>query len=145
MTEPNELKSIIEFARKLHGHLGPYLVIGLKMGASAKKALNISNTESTHLRAEIAVPLYPPFSCLLDGIQVSTTCTIGNQRLSIKNSKSIEATFTKENSSTIIKMKLTKGFSKELEQMHLQNQLDEAQAWKIAGLPENKLFTINIE
>jgi formylmethanofuran dehydrogenase subunit E len=82
---------------------------------------------------------------LLDGIQVSTTCTVGNQRLSIKNAKSIEATFTKENSSTIIKIKLAKGFSEELEQLHLQNQLDEEHGWEIAGLPENKLFIIKIE
>ena len=145
MTKPNELTATIEFARKLHGHVGPYLVIGLKMGAEAKKALNISDTESTHLRAEVAVPLYPPFSCLLDGIQVSTTCTIGNQRLSIKNSKSIQAAFTKENSSTIAKIKLTRQFSQQLKQWHLQNRLDEECAWEIAGLPENKLFTINIE
>jgi formylmethanofuran dehydrogenase subunit E len=49
MTKPNELTATIEFARKLQGHVGPYLVIGLKMGAAAKKALNISDTESTHL------------------------------------------------------------------------------------------------
>ncbi len=145
MTESNDLKATIEFARKLHGHIGPYLVIGLKMGAAAKKALNISEIESTHLRAEVAVPLYPPFSCLLDGIQVSTTCTIGNQRLSIKNAKSIQATFTKENDSKIVKIKLTKQFSEQLKQWHLQNQLDEAHAWGIAGLSENKLFAINIE
>ena len=145
MTEPNELTAAIEFARKLHGHIGPYLIIGLKMGAAAKKALYISDTESKHLRAEVAVPLYPPFSCLLDGVQVSTTCTIGNQRLSIKNSKSIEATFTKENSSTIVKIKLAKEFSEELEQLHLQNQLDEAHAWGLSKLPENKLFMINLE
>ena len=43
MTKPNELTATIEFARKLQGHVGPYLVIGLKMGAAAKKALNISD------------------------------------------------------------------------------------------------------
>ena len=64
MLEPKKLAATIEFARKLHGHVGPYLVIGLKMGAAAKKALNISDTECTHLTAEAAVPLHPPFSCL---------------------------------------------------------------------------------
>ena len=145
MPEPNELTATIEFARKLHGHVGPYLVIGLKMGIAAKKALDISDSESTHLRAEVAVPLYPPFSCLLDGIQVSTTCTIGNQRLSVKNSKSIQATFTKENSSMIVKIKLANQLNEQLEQWHLQNQLDEAHAWELAELPENRLFKINIE
>ena len=145
MLEPDQLTATIEFARKLHGHVGPYLVVGLRMGTAAKKALGISDSELTHLRAEVVVPLYPPFSCLLDGIQVSTTCTIGNQRLSFKNAKYIQATFTKENSSMIVKIKPTKQLSQQLEQLHLQNQLDEANAWELAGLSENRLFKINIE
>jgi formylmethanofuran dehydrogenase subunit E len=135
----------IEFACKLHGHVGPYLIIGLKMGAAAKKALNLSEIESTHLRTEVSVPLYPPFSCLLDGIQVSTTCTIGNQRLQIKNSKIIQATFKKENSSKIVKIKLAKLLSAQLDQRHKQNELDEAYAWELAELPESKLFNIILE
>ncbi|HUK84703.1 MAG TPA: FmdE family protein [Candidatus Acidoferrum sp.] len=85
MLEPDQLTATIDFARKLHGHVGPYLVVGLRVDASAKKALDISGSESALLRVEVAVSLYPPFSCLLDGIQVSTTCTIGNQKFSVKN------------------------------------------------------------
>ena len=86
------------------------------MGAAAKKALNITDTESTHLRAEVAVPLYPPFSCLLDGIQVSTTCTIGNQRLQFKNSKTIQGTFIVEETGKIVKITLNKKFREILEE-----------------------------
>ncbi len=142
---PELSADVVEFARKLHGHVGPYLVIGLRMGIAAKKALNILDTESTLLRAEVSVPMYPPFSCLLDGVQVSTTCTIGNQRLQIKNSKIIQATFTKENSSKIVKIKLAKPFREEIDQRHKQNLLDEPYAWKIAEVPENQLFDLIIE
>ena len=116
MPEPNELTALIEYARKLHGHVGPFLVIGLKMGVAAKKALNISDAECALLRAEVAVPLHPPFSCLLDGIQVSTTCTIGNQRLKIKNSKTIQATFTKQKDAKTVKITLTQHLSEQLKQ-----------------------------
>jgi len=145
MKMPEISADVVEFARKLHGHVGPYLVIGLRMGIAAKKALNILDTESTILRAEVSVPMYPPFSCLLDGVQVSTTCTIGNQRLQIKNSKIIEATFTKENSSKIVKIKLNKQFRDEIEQRHKQNGLDEAYSREISELPQNQLLTIIIE
>ena len=145
MKMPELSADVVEFARKLHGHVGPYLVIGLRMGFAAKKALNILETESTLLRAEVSVPMYPPFSCLLDGVQVSTTCTIGNQRLQIKNSKIIQATFTKENSSKIVKIKLAKTFQEEIDQRHKQNLLDEPYAWKIAEVPENQLFDLIIE
>ncbi len=142
---PTEQQAIIEFARQLHGHVGPYLVIGLKMGAAAKKALNISDAEAAILRTEVSVPLYPPFSCLLDGIQVSTTCTIGNQRLQFKDSKTIQATFFIEENGKTVKVTLTKPFSKILEQMKKQDKLDEAYGWEIAKLPEDQLFQINLE
>jgi formylmethanofuran dehydrogenase subunit E len=145
MTDPNEFTALIEFARKLHGHVGPYLVIGLKMGIAAKKAMNVSDEELALLRAEVEVPLYPPFSCLLDGVQVSTTCTIGNQRLIIQNTKSIQATFTKENSSTIVKIRLAKPLTEQLKRRHLQNLLDETYAWELAEMPETMLFEINHE
>jgi formylmethanofuran dehydrogenase subunit E len=142
---PTEHQAIIEFARQLHGHVGPYLVIGLKMGDSAKKALSISNTELTHLRAEVSVPLYPPFSCLLDGIQVSTTCTIGNQRLEFKNSKIVQATFMVEETGKIVKITLTKKFRETMEEKKKEDKLTEAYAWELAEMPENQLFKITVE
>jgi formylmethanofuran dehydrogenase subunit E len=142
MPQPNDLKSTIEYARKLHGHVGPYMVIGLKMGNAAKKALNTSDAESTHLKAEISVPLRPPASCLLDGIQVSTTCTVGNQRLQFKNAKTIQATFTSQKDAKTVKITLTKHFGEQLEQKKKQDKLDESFAWEIAELPDNQLFNV---
>jgi formylmethanofuran dehydrogenase subunit E len=145
MPEPNELTTIIEYARKLHGHVGPFLVIGLKMGAAAKKALNVSDAECALLRAEVAVPLHPPFSCLLDGVQVSTTCTIGNQRLRVENSETVKATFTRQKDAKKVKITLTQHFSEQLEEKLKQDRLDEAFAWGLAELPENQLFNITLE
>lgn len=115
------------------------------MGAAAKKALNITDTEETQLRAEVAVPLYPPFSCLLDGIQVSTTCTVGNQRLQFENSKTIRGTFIIEESGKIVKITLSKRFREILEEKKKEDKLSEAYAWELAGVPENQLFKTTSE
>jgi len=141
---PTEQQAIIEFARQLHGHVGPYLVIGLRMGAAAKKALNITDMEIAHLRAEVALPLYPPFSCLLDGIQVSTTCTIGNQRLQLKNSKTVQAIFIVEENGKIVKITLDKKFIEILKEKKKEDKLNEAFAWELAEVPENQLFKITV-
>ncbi len=142
---PTEQQALIEFARQLHGHVGPYLVIGLRIGAAAKKTLKISDIELAHLRAEVSVPLYPPFSCLLDGIQVSTTCTIGNQRLQFKNSKTIQATFMIEEVGKTAKITLSTPFTKILDEKKIQDKLDEAYAWELSQLPEDQLFIIKTE
>ena len=138
----NGLKPIIEYARKLHGHVGPYIIIGLRMGVAARKALNLPDEESTLLKAEVSVPLHPPFSCLLDGIQVSTTCTVGNQRLKFKNSKTIQAIFSSEKDAKKVKIKLTKQFSDQLEKKTKQDKLDEAFALELADQPDSKIFNI---
>jgi formylmethanofuran dehydrogenase subunit E len=145
MTNQNKFPEKVEFARKLHGHIGPYLVLGLKMGDAAIKALNINDIERLHLRSMVYVPLNPPFSCLLDGIQVSTTCTVGNQRLQIKNAKTIRATFFTHETAKKAKITLTQQLSERLLQKQKQNQLDEQFAWEIAETPEDKLFNITLE
>ena len=144
MTEIS-LAPIIEYARKLHGHVGPYVVIGLRMGAAAKKALNIGDEESTLLAAEVSVPLRPPFSCLLDGVQVSTTCTVGNQRLQFKNARNVQAIFSSRKDARTVKITLAKQFREQLEQKKKQDKLDEAFAWQIAELPENQLFDVALK
>jgi formylmethanofuran dehydrogenase subunit E len=86
MTKQEDLARVIENAARLHGHLGPFLVVGVRMGTIAKRQLCSSDNELALLSANAKVPLFPPYSCLLDGIQVTTTCTVGNQRLSVENS-----------------------------------------------------------
>jgi formylmethanofuran dehydrogenase subunit E len=145
MQNQDELASTIDTARKLHGHLGPFLVIGVRMGVIAKKTLCASDEQCALLRAKVAVPLFPPYSCLLDGIQVSTTCTIGNQRLTIENSEEICANFTKHNASKTVKITLNPKMMKELKKKLSEDALTEEFALKIAGLPENQVFNIALE
>jgi len=129
----------------MHGHVGPYLVLGLKMGNVAKKVLNISDEESQLLHADVLVPMKPPTSCLLDGVQVSTTCTIGNQRLQFTNASNIQVFFSSQKDAKAVKIKLTTSLVEQLEQMEKQNRLYEAYAWELAKLPENQLFEIAVE
>lgn len=145
MQNQDELASTIDTARKLHGHLGPFLVIGVRMGVIAKKALLASDEQCTLLRAKVAVPLFPPYSCLLDGIQVSTTCTIGNQRLTIENSEEIRVSFTKQNTDRTVNITLNPKMAEELKKKLSEDTLTEEFALEIARLPENQVFNIGLE
>lgn len=81
--------------KKFHGHLGPFVVLGCKMGESAKKILKGGNR---NLTAQAWIIMKPPVSCLLDGIQVASGCTIGRGNLKIvpaKSPKSIKIAFQK--------------------------------------------------
>jgi formylmethanofuran dehydrogenase subunit E len=94
-----DLKRLIEKAADFHGHLGPFLVIGVRMGQLAKTNSNTETRENRVLEVVARVPFFPPFSCVLDGIQITTRCTAGNRKLKTENSeKEIAASFKLENS-----------------------------------------------
>jgi formylmethanofuran dehydrogenase subunit E len=65
------LKQAIDF----HGHLGPYLVLGLLAGEAALKKLKARK----HFGIEIKVwgAGKKPRSCLIDGLQLATGATYG--------------------------------------------------------------------
>ena len=85
--EEEKLTSAIKNAEKLHGHLGPFLVIGVRMGKTVKRILNLNAVEHKELEATAKIPLLTPISCIIDGIQTTTHCTVGNQKLKIENSQ----------------------------------------------------------
>jgi len=145
MQSQKELELMIDDAQKLHGHLGPFLVIGVRMGMIAKKALSVSDDQCGFLKANVKVPLFPPFSCLLDGIQASTSCTVGNQRLTIEDSEEICVNFAKQNAGRTVKITLKPKIAEELKKKLSEDSLTEKFALELAHMPENQLFNVEIE
>lgn len=76
--------------KNFHGHLGPYAVIGYRMGLIAKEKVN-GNPFS--LNATVWTNNIPPMSCVIDGIQISSGCTLGKGNISLKKSNFIKAEF----------------------------------------------------
>jgi formylmethanofuran dehydrogenase subunit E len=69
----------LEAAKIFHGHIGPCLVIGMKMGYFAVSHLNARRHFG--IQAEVRCPARPPVSCMIDGIQLSTGCTMGKANI----------------------------------------------------------------
>ncbi len=60
---------------ELHGHLGIYATIGVKMGIRAREYFNIGIDD---LQVTSHAGSRPPVSCLNDGLQVGTGATVGH-------------------------------------------------------------------
>jgi formylmethanofuran dehydrogenase subunit E len=142
-SEPEaKLTALMEKAANFHGHLGPFLAIGVRMGNIAKRILNSDNKEN-RLQATAKIPLSTPFSCVLDGIQTTTQCTVGNQKLKIENSqKEITAHFEQQNSNRFLKVSVNPKIIDELTSKMSEGFTNEELAWKIVRMPESQLFTI---
>lgn len=75
-------------AKQFHGHLGPYLVVGLRMGKLITEAFGQSPFS---YKIAVTVGWKPPQSCIIDGLQLTTPCTIGNSMIQVQDLQEIEA------------------------------------------------------
>jgi len=114
----------------LHGHLGPYVVTGYLMGIYVKGYLDRIESVDAYLRHA------PPVSCILDGLQLSTGCTLGRHNIKIKRSQWFnKAVFSQG------KKKITVKLSENL-QKKLHTSLPAALKY-VNKTPKKELFVIN--
>ena len=66
---------LLEKAVDFHGHLGPFLVLGIRMGIIARSVLKAQSQDD--LSVVMSVEPNPPVSCTVDGVQVASGCTLG--------------------------------------------------------------------
>jgi pyrimidine-specific ribonucleoside hydrolase len=69
-------------ANELHRHLGVFAIVGAKMGIRAKEYFNAGIDEIKVLSYAGTIP---PFSCMNDGLQVSTGATVGHGLISVSS------------------------------------------------------------
>lgn len=69
-------------ANELHRHLGVFAIVGAKMGIRAKEYFNAGIDEIT---VNSYAGSIPPFSCMNDGLQVSTGATVGHGLIKVSN------------------------------------------------------------
>ena len=75
------LEDLVERGAEFHGHLGPFLICGLRMGLLALRELD--SRGHADLRATVETGTTPPLSCLIDGVQVATGCTLGKGNIQV--------------------------------------------------------------
>jgi len=83
---------LIELAR-FHGHLGPFIVIGYRMG---RYALERFGNNPFALRATVYCSGITPQSCLVDGIQLGSGCTMGKGNIEIIKSDTVYSEFASD-------------------------------------------------
>ncbi len=143
-TQKQELAALVGKATEFHGHLGPFLVIGVRMGLIGFRELGIEKNEG-NLRITAMLKNSVPFSCTIDGIQVATKCTIGNRKLRFIDSPGIASEFELPHRSKVTVAVNPATFSRlkrELLSKNVSSEDTQKLAWKVASMPEKELFII---
>lgn len=89
---------ILKHLEHFHGHLGPYAVIGYKMGVIANEKLGANPFDK---QVQVKTGTTPPLSCIIDGIQYSSGCTLGKGNISVETQDDPTAIFTNKQGSSL--------------------------------------------
>jgi len=138
------LEEILEKAVNFHGHLGPFLVLGIRMGLIGLRELRIERG-NPKLRVTVMTKPSVPFSCVIDGIQAATICTVGNRKLKLRNSqKSILAKFQiLQGNNVTVTLNLAKQeeLKKRLSKLASSQEMERI-ARNVISMPEKELFKV---
>jgi len=85
------MNNILQHLERFHGHLGPYAIVGYKMGELANHHLGSNPFEK---KATVWTGTTPPLSCIIDGIQFSSGCTLGKGNITVQPDNTAKALFT---------------------------------------------------
>lgn len=136
----------ISLIKKFHGHLGIWICIGYKAGKYAKQKLKPKSFNN--LTADVYLVYEKPYSCMLDGVQLSSCCTIGKKNLNVHECEDYYTTlvFLDKKTDKYVKLKLTKEIFDEIEIRRKVSKTDEdaeEDAKWILKMPIKKLFEVN--
>jgi hypothetical protein len=127
--------SVSDLAR-FHGHLGPFIVLGYRMG---RRALTELGADPFSMKAQVCCSGVTPQSCLADGVQLGSGCTLGKGNIELIRSDTISCNFSTDNKSlTMIPLPL-----QTLNQDDIDYELTiERYAESLYNLPDEQLFRV---
>lgn len=130
----DDIGGMIDRGIKLHGHAGPYLNLGIKLGLLALDILDVRGYFD--LSAEVELEYCTPVSCLVDGLQISTGCTLGKGNIRVKNNPGIiRALFKAGNKTLLVNLK-----PEIIELIDFKKERCEELAQQIMNMPDAQLF-----
>lgn len=74
-------KALVERAKEFHGHICPFLVLGLRASEIAMNRLGLRRAGEAETVGEEILAIVECNNCFADGVQVATGCTFGNNSL----------------------------------------------------------------
>lgn len=104
--------SSLNEAVRFHGHLGPYLILGILAGNTAVRKLK--SGKYFNLNVKVWGAYKKPKSCLIDGLQLSTGATYGKGNIEKLKGRSIRIEVTNLSNSGRIRLSLKESLVAEL-------------------------------
>ena len=129
------LKETLAKLEEFHGHLGPYVVVGCRMGELALRLLGAKKYFELKIASKAGTT--PPVSCMNDGLQLATGCTYGKGNIKASDEGMPEAVFIQGDRS--LKIALLPSMQAEMGQW-LRQDGERTAAARVYELKDEELF-----
>ncbi|MFP4545871.1 MAG: formylmethanofuran dehydrogenase subunit E family protein [Methanomassiliicoccales archaeon] len=129
MTLPEELERLKEF----HGHLGPWAVVGYRMGKIARRRF------PNKIWGVVYSGSKPPISCMIDGVQFTSCCTLGKDNIRVKEEDEAKGRFYDQN--TLMEIRLEDGVRERIGE-HMSKDTEEELSMEIWNAKDEEIFRI---
>ena len=142
-SDPAWLAQVVQ----LHGHLGPWVVAGARLGMAGARAVDAKG----HFDVDVvcAGPFKkPPQSCFLDGMQVGSGATLGKRTIDVVEAKELVVTIRNPRTKKAVEVRPTR---KLLDILEPPASIDgsphdearfEQMARRIAAMPDAEILVI---
>ena len=129
----------LKSAEKFHGHLGPWLVLGLLIGEYGLKKINAKKYFGIDVK--VSGLRKKPRSCLIDGLQLSTGATLGKGNIHLNGAKKINITFVNRENHKTVSIGIKNEFLRNLNR-EMNHKEAEAMARKLFKISSSKIVQI---
>ena len=151
-TDPAWLPTVVRF----HGHLGPSVVAGARMGMAGLRAVDAKGYFDVEVTCEGPFA-QPPQACFLDGLQVATGATLGKRTLQWVQADRIAVRFKNTRTGKTAVLRPTPALLTLLTSLKAQPKIVgadsgdaqkaahahlESVARKLAAMPEREIITV---
>jgi len=138
-----QLPELLNASARLHRHLCPRQVLGVRMGLLAGEMLNLDLPQSA--RSKRLLTIVQTDGCMADGIAVVTNCWVGRRTLRVEDYGKVAATFVDTHTHLALRIaphrrarELAKAYAP-----HVQNRW-EAMLLGYQAMPWEELFSVQV-
>jgi len=125
----------VEDLAAFHGHLGPYIVLGYRIGAYVRTHLC---EDPFQLSATVYCSGNPPESCIADGVQIGSGCTLGKRNISLIAGSPIRCEFSADGRRIIV---VPRPFARPADGEHYALEIEKL-AERMYYSPDEELFDV---
>jgi len=142
-----KLDVALKRAEEAHGHLCPFLALGVRTSLIGIREVG-AKEDDEDLRVIMMLQNASSYPCLIDGIQVTTKCTIGNKKLRLNSSPGIAVKFELPNKDPVTVAVNPVSFDKLIGTMNkvMSGNVTSEEFQRlvkfVVSMPEEKLFII---